>query len=621
MPNRFILLLILFGSCLSPRAAILPPEKLLPKDTVLLVTVPDFVAARGILTNSPLGRLWQDPALKPFKDKFIDKFTTNLITPLERNLGVQLSAYPALAQGQMTLALLPMSQPDKPGDHFAQIFLLDARDKAAQLRANLADIRQKWAAAGKPMKTRTIREIDFTTFIISSDDLSWDKIMAKPKSPLAADEIAAPPSTNKVEVTFGQDESLLLVSDSTAAIEKVLSRQTGGLLPALEEEPSFQADFAARLRGAPFYAWINVKNSIDILTKVPATDGDDPNATRPDSSLAALGLTGLTSASLSYRSLPEGMAMQLFIGAPEAKRRGLLKALAFEPKDANPPAFVPADATKFLRWRLNIPHTWNQLETMLNEFNPQYSSLLNFVLQSAGKDKDEKYDLKSELLGNLGDDIIHYEKAAQTGGAASDLNSTRDLYLIGSPNAEKLAAALKTGLSFAGTAKDREFLGRQICTLTMTAQGAAPGRSFSFSGSGGYVALSDDSGMIEEYLRSNENKSKPLSDTPGLAEAAQKVGGMGTGLFSYENHSLGMRTLLETLRLQPITLQDLLGATSVPGVNTSDQVAKLREWADFSLLPPYDAISQYFYFSVFSGAFSPDGFTLNSFTPTPPKLR
>ena len=427
-----------------------------------------------------------------------------------------------------------------------------------------------------------------------------------------------------MEITFGQAGSLLLVSDSILAIEKVLSRQEGGLVPALEEQPAFQADFAARLRGAPFYAWINVKDSIDLLIKASAGD-DDANAAsafKPNAMLAAAGLTGLTSASFTYRILPEGLSAQLFVGAPETKRRGLLKAFVSEARDSNPPSFVPSDATKFWRWRINIPQSWAQIEAMLNEFNPQYGSAINLVLQTAGKDKDEHYDLKSELLGNLGDDIIHYEKAPR-GNTLADLNSAPSLYLIGSPNAGKLAAALKTGLNFMGAAREREFLGRQICTLTTPAMGATPGHSFSFAASGGYVALSDDAEILEEYLRSNDSKAKTLNDTPGLADAAQKAGGMGTGLFGFDNQNPGMRALLEILRQQPVSLQDILGAGRGMSlnVNTGDQAAQLREWADFSLLPSYDAISQYFYFSVYAGGFSPEGFTMNFFAPTPPKLR
>jgi len=229
--------------------------------------------------------------------------------------------------------------------------------------------------------------------------------------------------------------------------------------------------------------------------------------------------------------------------------------------------------------------------------------------------------LKSELLSNLGDDIIHYEKAPR-GNTLNDLNAAPSIYLIGSPNPGKLVAALKTGLGIMGIIKEREFLGRQICTLTTQSQGAMPAHSLSFAGSGSYVALSGDADILEEYLRSDENKARPLSDTPGLAEAAQKVGGMGMGLFGFDNQNTSTRAIVQTLRQQQITLQDILGAPTMMGsVNTAEETAKLREWADFSLLPPFDSISQYFYFSVFSGSFSPDGFTMNYFSPTPPKLR
>ena len=136
------------------------------------------------------------------------------------------------------------------------------------------------------------------------------------------------------------------------------------------------------------------------------------------------------------------------------------------------------------------------------------------------------------------------------------------------------------------------------------------------------MALSSDTAILEEFLRSSDGKAKSLNDTPGLADAAQKAGGMGTGLFGFENQNLGMRVLLDTIRQQPVTLQDILGAPSMMGsVNTGDSAGKLRDWADFSLLPPYDAISQYFYFSVYTGGFSPEGFTMSFFSPTPPKLR
>ena len=158
--------------------------------------------------------------------------------------------------------------------------------------------------------------------------------------------------------------------------------------------------------------------------------------------LSTLGLSGLTSASVSYRSTPEGMNMRFFLGAPESRRHGLLKILATEAKSSGPPPFVPADAVKFTRVRLDIPGSWKVFEATLNQINPQYAQLLNYVFSLAGKDKDEKYDLRAELLGSLGDDIITYQRGPVS-ASMGDLKNPPDIYLIGSPDPEKLASALK----------------------------------------------------------------------------------------------------------------------------------------------------------------------------------
>src|SRR5207248_1578244 len=112
------------------------------------------------------------------------------------------------------------------------------------------------------------------------------------------------------------------------------------------------------------------------------------------------------------------------------------------------------------------------------------------------------------------------------------------IYLLGSPNAEKLAAAIRVGVSSFSPSplKDREFLGRKIFSLPPSGP-VATGGGFHFAASGGYVALSGDVGILEEFLRSNETKAKPLGETAGLNLAAQKVGGMGTGLFGFNNQN------------------------------------------------------------------------------------
>jgi len=632
---RYLLPLALAAFGLQAGGAVPPPEKLLPKDTVLVGTAPDWQKAAHFWSNAPYAKLWQDPALKPFKDKFFDKFDTGVIKPLEQTLGIKFSDYAGLVQGQVTYALLPIISKDNPDKRMSVILLIDTKDHAGQLKSNLADVIKKWADAGKPMKGQKIRGADFTTLMVSPGDFNLKKIFPNLTPADPAGDATEKAAGKNFGITLGQSDSLLLVSDSTEAIDKVLSRQAEGMAPPLEDSPAFQADYRARLRESPFYFWVNTKSLIDTLTKLPAAADETkaPAAADEDGAsgqfsakkvLAATGLANLTSASISYQISPEGTGMQFFLAVEQDKRPALLKIFAAEAKDSSPPSFVPADVVKFFRWRLNLARSWKELEAMLTDLlPPQAMASVNMMFQMAGKDKDEHYDLKSELLNNLGDDIINYEKAPK-GNTLADLKSAPSIFLLASPSPEKLAAAVKVLLSITpmgAPIKDREFLGRKIYTFAPPAMPNAPASSgVSFSASGGYLAISGEASILEEYLRSSEGTTKALADLPGLADAAQKVGGLSTGLFGFENENLSMRPVFDVIRKQHLSLQDFLGMPLPPGFG-GDQVEALRQWADFSLLPPFDTIAKYFYFSIYSGSFSSEGFAFKVFMPTPPQLR
>ena len=74
------------------------------------------------------------------------------------------------------------------------------------------------------------------------------------------------------------------------------------------------------------------------------------------------------------------------------------------------------------------------------------------------------------------------------------------------------------------------------------------------------------------------------------------------------------------LRKQNPSVQDILGVP-IPDVAVAEQLESFRQWVDFSLLPSFDTVAKYFSFSVYGGSFTPDGFALKFFMPTPPQLR
>ena len=266
---------------------------------------------------------------------------------------------------------------------------------------------------------------------------------------------------------------------------------------------------------------------------------------------------------------------------------------------------------------------------MLMQISPQMAGGLKFIMDSAGKDKDQNFDLKRELIGNLGDDIISYQRKPR-GNTFADLNSPPSLYLLGSPNSEKVVTALKSLASLlTGTGnapKEREFLGRKIYTVALPSLPSPDGsagapRNLSYAAGAGYVAMSTDEAMLENFLRSSESTGKTLRETAGLADAAQKIGGMNTGLFGYENASESMRVMLETLKNDSSSLEKMLGMMPLAPRLSGKDGKGLKDWLDFSLLPPFDRISKYFYFTVYAGSANADGLSYKIFSPTPPQLK
>jgi len=173
--------------------------------------------------------------------------------------------------------------------------------------------------------------------------------------------------------------------------------------------------------------------------------------------------------------------------------------------------------------------------------------------------------------------------------------------------------------------KERELLGRKVYSLTLPSapnpDGSPSQRSLSYSAGGGYVAISTDDAILESYLRSGDTTGKTLREAAGLVDAAQKIGGLSTGLFGYENTSETMRVTLETLKNDSGGLEKLLAMMPFAVRFEGKDGKGFKDWLDFSLLPTFDQIAKYFYFTIYSGSANADGMSYKIFSPTPPQLK
>ncbi len=297
---------------------------------------------------------------------------------------------------------------------------------------------------------------------------------------------------------------------------------------------------------------------------------------------------------------------------------------------------MPANTVNFERWRFDGPKTWTALEKILADLSPQSVEALGLIFETAqakAREKEPGYDLKQALFGNLGDDLIVYEKPPR-GQTPAEPGSPPSIALLGSPNPEQLAAAFQALLVIlpsADAATEREFLGRKIRSVPLPASlplplaessaWAARPASLHYAASRDYVALSTDASLLEEYLRSNETQGKALREIPGLAEAAQKVTGPGTAFFGYENRLETTRAAFEAFRADPApSTQGRAGSFWLALLGMAAPQQSVRAWLDVSLLPPFARVGKYFHFAVSGASASVDGLTYKVFFPVPPAM-
>jgi hypothetical protein len=636
--NALCLSAALLLATLPARAQAHPAEQLLPDDTIGLLTVQDWQKMASFQKESAWGRLWDDPAMKPFREHFTTNFKKDVIEPLEKELGLKLSDYNELLQGQITLAITPPAEGS--ANSVGALLLIDVKDKTNLLSAKISEFNKRWSESGKELKTEKVRDVEFSTVAIRSKDIEalMKRVFpeAEPKQEGDEDQDKAP--SKPLVLRIGQVKNLLIIGENPKVIEKVLAKLNGGLVTALAEQPNFQKCYQSMFRDALGYGWLNFKpiyqKILEAASKSSASKGPQESPSlEPAKLLPLIGLEGLESLSVDIHGNAEGAGFEFLVGVPEARKEGIFKILAFENKESSPPSFVPADAIKFQRWRVDLKKGWENAEALLGKIEPSLAGMVQLMLSSAGKQKDPNFDLKKNLIDNLGDDIITYEKAPKTFRAV-DLQSPPSIVLISSPNPGELLDAVRMLVSLApgpistAPVKEREFLGKKIYTLgentpppsSGPGETNAPGRSLNFTASNGYLAFSADPAILEEFLRSAENTGKSLREMPGLAEAARKIGGTELGLLTFENQKESLRTSLEVLKNDPEGYRRSLffGAQGAAEAGAENRMSR---WFDVKLLPSYDAISKYFGIFVITGASTAEGLDFRGFAPMPAAFR
>lgn len=628
MKPTWILLTLLLSCALRTFGAMSPAPELLPADTVGFLTAPDWSKAKNAWLASNLGKLWGDPGMRPFRTKFEQRFGEEISGHLEKQLGINASELIALARGQVTFAFFRRGGPGAgvAGGPPPWVVLIDTGDQANAAKSWVDKASKLMRSRNRTLKTTRIRDVDFQTLILTPAEFSeltkgsFDAPDAEPEDDDDDDKPKDKPQSGKaqpksIEVLFGVTGNSLLIGTHAGSLEPILSRLKGGDSPVLAGQERYQSAAKSVLKGGQIQGWVDMA---PLTSAAQASLGGSLGMLGADPSrlLTALGLDAVRWAGFQLMETPEGTSFHGALAVPEAQRTGLTKAIQAEAKDSGPPGFIPRDAIRFQRWRLNGPRTWQTLEDALNKVSPQLVGIFKLALESAAQQEDPNFSFKTEFIDRLGDDFVTFEKPAK-GKTLPELNNPPSLMLLGSPKSERLVNGLRA-IMIMGQSQSRnpgvqvrEFLGRKIYSARMTVPGGGnTGGQIHMAAGTDYVAISSDVAMVEEYLRTTGDAPKSLREFPGLAAAAEKVGGFSTGIFVFENQLEASRSSWELMR-KGGSLDKLMP----PGTANLSTAKLIADWADFSLLPEFDTIAKYFTFGVLASSNDSQTLGLKWFAP------
>jgi hypothetical protein len=392
----------------APAQTATPIEKRLPDSTLAFVAVKDAAALRAALDQSQFGRLWNDPALKVYRDELgaaIDAAGKDL----KETLGVNVPEFFALFQGPGALALLPCKD-SAAALPFTAVAIVDAGKNAAAMHEVLTRFTRESERHGPRPTTETFRDVTIHVLPLDDDDPAANKETPR-KKPQENDEDEEDEEANVPvpPIVWAQQGSIFYVGTGLEAVKDLVAHAEGRD-DALAASESYTESVRKLGSDAPVFWFIEMRKLGALLLKEMSVEGFSGNLVDAQSlrkSLELFRLTGLGGLKAVAGNVALGagncdsIAKTTFLYQGPAQ--GLLKVFSLPPVALQPEPWVPASVATYQSISWDLDHAFAALSELANLVAPGLLELLQKEL--ADPEGGEPFLLKQDLFDPLGDRI------------------------------------------------------------------------------------------------------------------------------------------------------------------------------------------------------------------------
>ena len=270
------------GLPIQQAQAAAPPERILPDSTVFMIKLNDAKSFREAFRASQYGQLWNDPALKGFRDELAQKLT-DAAKDLTQKIGVTVSDLVELPQGALAVAAIakdPAREEAVASSFPVDIVLL--ADTGGNEKKML-DVLEK---ATKQAAERSEAKISSESF--NGLTIHTLQFPPAPQEKADKDKTVALPSV----LNWTNAGSLFFITTSLNAI-KDLAAHRDGRENALGTTEAYQKTQAKTDSAKSQVVWyLDVAKLVKTVLKANSKDGD---AQQTDDMVQQLGVYGLKS--------------------------------------------------------------------------------------------------------------------------------------------------------------------------------------------------------------------------------------------------------------------------------------------------------------------------------------
>jgi hypothetical protein len=485
-----------------------PPERVLPDSTLFLLKVNDVNALREAFRQSQYGQLWNDPALKDFREDLSAKLK-DASDKLKDKIGVTLKELFELPQGSLAISAVRLDDPKLP---VALAIIADAGKNGEKMTEVFNRSTKQAEEAGSKVSTEAFQ--GGTIHVIqppAKDKEKKEEGEAKPE----------PPRPPLIWTTSG---SVFFIGSNVDVVKDLVAHADGRSTGSLASVDSFAKTQAKVGSNDAQVLWfLDVAQVVKIATKAGAKGGED-QAKQVEFLINELGVTGLKSVggTLALNAGHYNSLTKTFFLAP-APVQGLLKVFTLPPITMRPEAWVPATVSSYQSLSWDLDNAYNGINDLVNKFQP---GMLNVLEQQlAGPEGGQPLSFQKDIFGPIGDRITiisDFKKPIKE-------DSQRALMGIALEDPKAFQNTLNRVMELAGASpKKREFQGTTIYDFDLPNLPAANAGNVQANFKGPIsvaiardtLFVTSDTTLLEQILRPG---GTPLAESPVFNTVAKEI--------------------------------------------------------------------------------------------------